>query len=150
MLDHMPEGRLNLDNCQRSSRLGADLRQLSASAMGDYALPKCAEDCEQGGREAKVENWSVARSVFIADDEATAKRYATDPHGPFAFYYHSLSTKMRFGGRLNSSKEDQSMDDDDVTLDYVCDRLVTYGTVNSVTDKLLEFREQTGPFGKLV
>ena len=42
------------------------------------------------------------------------------------------------------------MPDDDVTLDYVLDRLVIHGDVESVTDQLLALRETTGPFKHLV
>ncbi len=112
--------------------------------------PKYAEGCEQGGRKADPANWRIAKSIFVADDEATAKRYATDPNGPYVSYYRSILTKMKFGGRLGLFKEDQSMDDDAVTLDYVCDRLITYGTPESVTEQLLAFREEVGDFGNLV
>ncbi|HEV8027540.1 MAG TPA: hypothetical protein VGP50_08925, partial [Stellaceae bacterium] len=37
-----------------------------------------------------------------------------------------------------------------VTLDYVLDALVICGTVNSVVDRLLAFREQVGDFGTLL
>lgn len=40
--------------------------------------------------------------------------------------------------------------DEDVTLDYVLDRLVIHGDPASVADQMLEFREVTGPFGHLV
>ena len=37
-----------------------------------------------------------------------------------------------------------------VTLEYVVDKLVTYGSPVEVIDKLHEFREVTGPFNHLV
>lgn len=42
------------------------------------------------------------------------------------------------------------MPDEDVTLDYVLDRLVCYGTPDKVADELLAFREQVGRFGTLL
>ena len=42
------------------------------------------------------------------------------------------------------------MPDDDVTLDYVLDRLVIHGDPSSVADQVLELREETGPFQHLV
>jgi alkanesulfonate monooxygenase SsuD/methylene tetrahydromethanopterin reductase-like flavin-dependent oxidoreductase (luciferase family) len=112
--------------------------------------PNYAEGCAQGGREAKFENWSVAKNICVADDMATAKSYARDPDSPYVLYYSQLLTKLRAGGRLNLFKEDQSMSDDDVTLDYVMDRLVIFGDASSVADQVIAFQEQTGPFGKLV
>ncbi len=112
--------------------------------------PKYKEGCEQGGRAADPANWSVAKSIFVAEDEDTARRYATDPNGPYVSYYNSIVTKMKRGGRMNLFKKDQSMDDDQVTLEDVCDELVIHGTPDKVADRILELQETTGEFGKLV
>lgn len=42
------------------------------------------------------------------------------------------------------------MPDDDVTLDYVMDRLVIHGDPASVADQILAFRQEVGEFGQLV
>ncbi|RMD88724.1 MAG: LLM class flavin-dependent oxidoreductase [Alphaproteobacteria bacterium] len=112
--------------------------------------PKYVEGCEQTGRRADPANWRVAKNICVADDMATARRYARDPGSPYVLYYEQLLTKMRAGGRMNLFKEDPNMDDDEVTLDYVLDRLVIYGDPSSVADQILAFQEVTGPFGQLV
>ena len=53
--------------------------------------PKYVEGCERVGRPADPANWRVAKSIFVADDDKTAKRYATDPDGPYRYYYSQLS-----------------------------------------------------------
>jgi alkanesulfonate monooxygenase SsuD/methylene tetrahydromethanopterin reductase-like flavin-dependent oxidoreductase (luciferase family) len=40
--------------------------------------------------------------------------------------------------------------DSDLTPDYVTQRLVLAGTVNSVVDQILAFREKVGDFGQLL
>lgn len=112
--------------------------------------PKYAEGCERVGRPADPANWRVAKSVCVADDMETARRYATDPDSPYRFYYNQLLTKMRKHGRVNLFKPDQNMADDDVTLDMIMDRLVIWGTPDKVTDEILAFREQVGDFGTLL
>ncbi len=112
--------------------------------------PKYVEGCERVGREVDSANWRVAKNIFVADDMETARRYACDPGSPYVFYYEQLLTKLRAGGRLNLFKEDQDMPDSDVTLDYVLDKLVIYGDVESVTEQVLEFRDYVGDFGQLV
>ena len=47
-------------------------------------------------------------------------------------------------------KHDRDEPDDAITLDRVLDDLVICGTVDSVVDQILAFREVTGPFGELV
>src|SRR5206468_12732241 len=44
--------------------------------------PKYAEGCERAGRPADPANWRVAKSSFVADDDATGKRFVTDSDGP--------------------------------------------------------------------
>lgn len=112
--------------------------------------PKYAEGCQRVGRIADPMNWRVAKNICVADDMATAKRYARDADSPYVFYYQQLLTKLRAGGRLNLFKEDQNMPDDDVTLDYVMDRLVIYGDSSSVADQILALREEIGEFGQIV
>ena len=42
------------------------------------------------------------------------------------------------------------MPDSAITLDYIVDSLVICGTVDSVVDQLLKFRETIGDFGTLL
>lgn len=112
--------------------------------------PKYVEGCELGGREADSGNWRVAKSICVAEDMETARRYARDPGSPYVMYFKSLLTKLGAGGRLNLFKEDQNMPDEAVTLDYVLDRLVVYGDPESVADQILAFQENVGAFGHLV
>ncbi|MEP2780866.1 MAG: LLM class flavin-dependent oxidoreductase [Pseudoruegeria sp.] len=112
--------------------------------------PNYAEGCKQGGLVASYDDWRVAKNICVAKDRETARAYARDPGSPYVLYYSQLYTKLRKGGRLNLFKEDQNMPDDDVTLDYVLDRLIIHGDAESVADQILEFREVTGPFKHLV
>ena len=112
--------------------------------------PRYVEGRTVMGASAKPEEWTVAKSIFVADDEATAKRYGLGPEGPYQFYFKQLVRKLvGFAGRSNLFKTDQSMPDSMITPDYVTGKLVIAGTVNSVVDQLLAFREITGDFGTL-
>jgi alkanesulfonate monooxygenase SsuD/methylene tetrahydromethanopterin reductase-like flavin-dependent oxidoreductase (luciferase family) len=108
------------------------------------------EGCRQGGRVADLDNWRVAKSVFVADDPGVARDYALGPDSPYRFYYRQLLTKLVKNGRANLFKEDPAMPDDAVTLEHVMDRLVTFGTPEKVADDILAFRETTGRFGTLL
>ena len=71
--------------------------------------------------------------------------------GPYHFYFKQLIRKLvGFSGRSNLFKVDQNMPDSAITPEYVTDRLVLAGTVDSVVDQILAFREQVGDFGTLV
>ena len=112
--------------------------------------PKYVEGCIRAGRPADPANWRVAKSIFVADDEATAKAYATDPDGPYVGYYRSLYTKLKTNGRLELFKTHRDQPDDAVTLESICDRLIIYGTPSNVADKLLAFEDEVGRFGTLL
>lgn len=112
--------------------------------------PRYVEGCERAGRPADPANWRVAKSVFVANDLDTARRYATDPDSPYIFYYRQLFTKLKKHGRINLFKQHKDQPDDEVTLEDVCNRLIIWGTPDKVADDLLAFRETTGPFGTLL
>jgi alkanesulfonate monooxygenase SsuD/methylene tetrahydromethanopterin reductase-like flavin-dependent oxidoreductase (luciferase family) len=92
----------------------------------------------------------VAKSVFVAKDAATAKAYATDPNGPCVYYYRSLFTKLKRNGRIELFKTRRDQPDDEVTLEMVCDKLIIYGTPDSVADQLCAFQDEVGTFGTLL
>lgn len=112
--------------------------------------PKYAEGCERAGRPADPANWRVAKSIFVADDDRTAKAYATDPNGPYRYYYSQLFTKLKAGGRIELFKTRRDQPDHEVTLDSVCERLIIHGSPQKVADELIAFREQVGDFGTLL
>ncbi len=103
------------------------------------------------GLEADTSDWRVARTIFVADDEATAKSYGGDAStSPYRFYYNQIMSKFARIGRLSVFKDRIDQPDSEITLDYVLDKLVLKGTVNSVVDQILAMREVTGDFGEIV
>lgn len=112
--------------------------------------PKYVEGCNAAGKAASPDGWRVAKSIFVADDEATARRYALEAGGPYHFYFKQLVRKLVGGGRGNVFKTDPAMPDSEVTPEHVTNRLVLAGTVNSVVEQILAFREHVGDFGHLV
>jgi alkanesulfonate monooxygenase SsuD/methylene tetrahydromethanopterin reductase-like flavin-dependent oxidoreductase (luciferase family) len=77
--------------------------------------------------------WRVARSIFVADDEATARRYAGDEGGAHGFYFHVMRTKLAKAG----------------ALELLDDRVIA-GTPESVAEQILAFRREVGGFGTLL
>ncbi|MCZ8103838.1 MAG: LLM class flavin-dependent oxidoreductase [Burkholderiales bacterium] len=112
--------------------------------------PKYVEGCERGGRPTDLERWRVAKSIFVADNEATARAYATDPNGPYVSYVRSLFTKLKKNGRIELFKSHPDQPADEITLEGVCEKLVIWGTPDKVADELLRFREEVGDFGTLL
>jgi alkanesulfonate monooxygenase SsuD/methylene tetrahydromethanopterin reductase-like flavin-dependent oxidoreductase (luciferase family) len=113
--------------------------------------PKYVEGRDAVGATASPAEWRVAKSIFVADDDKVAQRYGKSPEGPYHFYFKQLVRKLvGFSGRSNLFKLDQKQPDSEITPEFVTNRLVIAGSVNSVVDQLLAFREQIGDFGTLL
>ena len=112
--------------------------------------PKYVEGCARAGREAKGEDWRVAKSIFVADDDATVRRMTRDPGNPFAYYFRNLLRKGLASRGTTLFKQDPSVPDSALTDDYLASELLISGTPNQVADRLLAFRDFVGPFGRLL
>ncbi len=122
---------------------------LQASLVASH-WPCIAEGYAKGGHAVDWRNWRVAKSVFVADDDALAGRYVREARDAYHFYYWNLLTKRRGSGLLASFKHDPSMQDDAVSVDYLLDTMVISGSVSRVVDAVLALRAQSGPFGTLL
>ena len=110
-----------------------------------------AQGCAEGGHRADRANWRVARSIFVADDDKTARAYGGDaPNSPYRFYMNQLTSKLRKSKRLGGFKERPDMADEDLTMDYIFDNVVIRGSVNRVVDGILALHEKIGDFGTLL
>lgn len=132
-----------------------DFHPLSANfLLGQWVAthwPNYVSGKESVGAQPDVADWRVARTICVSKNDATAIDYAKNsPDSPYRFYYGQMLTKMRKLGRLELFKKHREQDDDEITLDYVVDKLVIAGSPNSVADQLLAFQQETGPFGELV
>ncbi len=126
---------------------------------GNFLLPEWVrthwasyvEGCQQAARPADAANWRVAKSVFVTEsDDALARRYGHTAEGPYHFYFKQLIRKLVGGGRSNLFKLDQSEPDESITADTITPKLVIAGSVDSVVDQILAFREKVGDFGTLL
>ena len=111
-----------------------------------------AAGAAEAGRIADRDSWRIVRAIFVADDDKVAERYGrTDTHSPYREHFHHFHKKFsKSKGRLAVLKGDDSVPDEDVTLDYAMDQCVITGSVNKVVDQILALHESTGGFGTLV
>jgi alkanesulfonate monooxygenase SsuD/methylene tetrahydromethanopterin reductase-like flavin-dependent oxidoreductase (luciferase family) len=113
--------------------------------------PLFVEGRKKAGLAVSAADWWVAKSVFVCDDDRLARRYAKDDaNSPYRFYYSQLSKKLIAGGRGQAFREDPNAPDSSIKVDDVIETLVICGTVESVVDQLLAFRDEVGDFGTLL
>lgn len=108
--------------------------------------PKYAEGCEATGRRPDPVRSRVAKTVFVADDADTARRYGYGETSPCRCSWNQLFAKLLRAGRINLFKPSQDTPHDPVTLDLVVDALVLVGTPEQVVAQLLALRETTADF----
>ena len=94
--------------------------------------------------------WRVARSIFVADDEATAHRYAHREDGAHGFYFDVMRTKLAKGGALEIMLDEPDQSESELSTKRCLERLVIAGTPESVADQIRAFREEFGEFGTLL
>ncbi len=132
-----------------------DFHPLSANFLLPQWLPShwtnYAEGRRKAGQTPDPSDWRIARTLFVADDDKVALRYGrTDAASPYRFYWRQVCAKLRISRRHIVFKTHEGQDDRELTDDYLVDRLVLCGTVNSVVDQILALREAVGDFGEIV
>ena len=110
-----------------------------------------AEGKQRAGQVADPADWRIARTIFVADDDRTARRYGLeDSASPYRYYWELLLRKMIISGRQAIFKTHPEQDDRELTTDYMVNRLVICGTPDQVAERILALREETGDFGEIV
>jgi alkanesulfonate monooxygenase SsuD/methylene tetrahydromethanopterin reductase-like flavin-dependent oxidoreductase (luciferase family) len=127
---------------------------ISAAYVGAYVVQAHVRGYLEGrrsaGHSADPSGWRVARSIFVADDEATARNYAHREDGAHGFYFHVMRTKLAKAGALDVMRDFPGQPDSELSTRRCLERLVIAGTPRSVADRILEFRNEAGPFGTLL
>jgi alkanesulfonate monooxygenase SsuD/methylene tetrahydromethanopterin reductase-like flavin-dependent oxidoreductase (luciferase family) len=100
------------------------------------------------GRQPQRADFRIARSIFLADTTAEARRRARS---------NSLGKNYEYIGRLFDKglgrriyKRDLAMADADCNMDFLMEEQIIAGDVDEVLRRLLAMVEETGPFGTLV
>ena len=111
------------------------------------------EGLSNAGLPEEPSKWSIAKSIFISDDDQIAQHYAKSESGPYGFYFQNIMKKIKRGRgsqglALFKSYPDQP--EEELTVQHSLDNGVIAGTVNSVVDQILSLRELVGPFGTLM
>lgn len=113
--------------------------------------PNYVEGKESVGEKADPSDWRIARTIFVADDDKVAREYGRDnANSAYREYYKQMLWKMFRGGRQGVFKQYKDQPDEEITLEYVLDECVIFGTVDKVVDEILALREEVGEFGEVV
>ena len=127
---------------------------MSANFCPEYVIAshwkKFVEGSEAAGRKPDGAQWRVARNIVIAGSDQEALDRVMDRKGSNYYYFDYLWQVLKRANYTAVMKDDPKASDDSVTVEQLIDSMVIYGSSKTVTEKLLAFRERTGPFGGLL
>jgi alkanesulfonate monooxygenase SsuD/methylene tetrahydromethanopterin reductase-like flavin-dependent oxidoreductase (luciferase family) len=127
---------------------------ISANNVPRPALPAHWETyskaCADAGKQARGENWRVARNVMVAASEAEARDRVFGEHGSNRYFYTYMREVLSRVGLLGSLKPHAEMTDEEATVDVIIEGSVLYGSAKTFLDKLVALRDEAGPFGTLL
>jgi len=127
---------------------------ISATYVGSHVVRSHIEGFLEGQRSSGLpidpSGWRVARSVFVADDEETAYRYAHCEDGAHGFYFNVMRTKLVKGDALEIMLDESDQSESELSTKRCLERLVIAGTPKSVAEQIHKFREDVGEFGTLL
>ena len=127
---------------------------ISAAYIGAYVLRAQIQSYLQGrhsaGLSVDASGWRVARSVFVADDDATARQYAHREDGAHSFYFNVMRAKLAKAGALDVMRDYPGQPDSELSTRRCVERLVIAGTPQTVADRILALRNEVGAFGTLL
>ncbi len=95
--------------------------------------------------------WRVCRNLLITDSDAEAEELLADPDGTFGFYFRYLAG-VRDMVRLTAEENTFSIEqlNDQLSVPKALEKCVIAGSVETVTERLIEMGNLLGPFGTLV
>ena len=107
------------------------------------------EGATAGGQpEPDRDIWRVSKSIFVGDSNDEAWDFCLN--GAFGRSMHYLITLLNRAEMIHLMKHDESVADEDVTVEYVLEKVCIVGDKASVKDRLDELWEVTGGFGTLL
>ncbi|GAA0991083.1 LLM class flavin-dependent oxidoreductase [Subtercola frigoramans] len=108
-----------------------------------------AAAAESRGRVPNRSDWRIAREVVVADTDEEALDLARS--GYFGQFNNGfLLPIFKFLGYGENWKHDASVQDADLDLEYLLEHQFLVGSVETVTEKLIDMQTQTGGFGTLL
>ena len=108
-----------------------------------------AEGCESAGRRADPNIWRVSRSIVVAPSDEEALDYVLNPDGPMSYWYRYFLSSIKARKLTKYVAPESHPDPDNITWQEIAKEQCTFGSPETVLDKLIALRDLTGHFGVL-
>jgi alkanesulfonate monooxygenase SsuD/methylene tetrahydromethanopterin reductase-like flavin-dependent oxidoreductase (luciferase family) len=107
------------------------------------------EASDELGKAPKPENWRAARSILVAETDTEAEDHVARENSSMQHYFHYLRSLEARRNMPDATDEERAV----VIAQRVNEAIeqqIIVGSTKTVTDKLIAFREEVGPFGTLL
>ena len=105
---------------------------------------------QEEGLEPDPEKWRVARHIIVTDSDTDAGAYIGRRDSAPVRYYDYLIPLMKRAEFTAIMKPNKEMPDDELSVAWALSNFIIAGSVQTVAEKILAFREEVGPFGTIV
>ncbi len=104
----------------------------------------------KAGRTATPSDWAIARNIFVAETTEEARELARNNSLGKCLRYILDLTQATAPTGITMWKRDERQTDAECSLDYFLNEVVIAGDPDEVTRKLVQLRQEIGPFGSLI
>ncbi len=94
--------------------------------------------------------WRIARSILVTESDGEADDYLADPDTAPHFYFGYFRALYTRRGVLRFLKPDEAMSDEAATVETIARSMITWGSPDTVLEKLVAMHEDLGDFGTLL
>ena len=91
-------------------------------------------------------NWRVARNIFVNPNKSVVEKYVFSNSSPYVFCIKQILQKLKKSNRLDVFKKNPDDIKEKINIDNLIDDLVIRGSVEEVSEKILELKENVGNF----
>jgi alkanesulfonate monooxygenase SsuD/methylene tetrahydromethanopterin reductase-like flavin-dependent oxidoreductase (luciferase family) len=131
-----------------------DMMPISANFVAAWVVAThwktYVDEMDKLGKTPDGGKWRVARSVFVADTDEAAEAFVKIPGGAFDWYYDYMFRVYQRLGAPGLLAPHRDTPPETITHEMVRDSFVIHGSPTTVARKILELREEVGPFGTLL
>ncbi len=108
------------------------------------------DECGKLGKTPEGKDWRVARSIYVAKTDAEAEAFVQKKGGAYDWYYDYMFQVYKRMGSAGLLAPFRDTPAEQITHELVRDNFVIFGSVETVTRKILALRDEIGPFETLL
>jgi alkanesulfonate monooxygenase SsuD/methylene tetrahydromethanopterin reductase-like flavin-dependent oxidoreductase (luciferase family) len=105
--------------------------------------------CENHGKKPDPENWRAGRSILVAETDQQAEDYVAENEEGMRFYFEYLRM-LEMRRNMPDASHAERREAAGHATNEALEHQIIIGSPKTVTDKLIAFRDDVGPFGTLL